>query len=119
MPITTLVRLDAHSRASALMVREAPALGGRPFRRLRHAIFFAHDIGFVSFNAHRVGLQVVLIVGSILEPLIGDRNIKRRVGIRQNRNPPVGVNSRSVVEIRANVDLLDAQLAVPVVTLGS
>ena len=115
LPMTTLVRLDAHSRASALMTRaEHAALGGCPLRRLRHAIFFAHDIGFVRLDAHGVGLQIVLVVGAVLEPLIGDRQVQRRVSIRQDRDPAIGMDSGGVVEIRADVNLLDAQFAVPV-----
>ena len=78
------------------------------------AVFVAHDVGLVGLDAHRVGLEVLLVVGAVLEPHVGDGQVESRVGVGQHRDPPVGVHRRRVVEVGAHVDLLDAQLGVPV-----
>ena len=85
-----------------------------PLRRLLHAVFLAHDVGLELVDAHRVRGEVLLVVRAVLEPLVADAQVHGGVGIRQHRDPSVGVHGRSVVEIRTHVDLLDAQLAPPV-----
>ena len=86
----------------------------RPLGRLRNAVLFTHDVGLVLLHADGVRLEVLLVVGAVLEPLIGDGQVERRVGVGQHRDPPVGVHCGGVVEVRGHVDLLDAQLGPPV-----
>ena len=79
-----------------------------------HAVFVAHDIGFVGLHTHGVGLQIVLVVGAVLEPPVGDGQVERRVGVGQHGDPAVGVHRARVVDVGADVDLLDAEFGVPV-----
>ena len=88
--------------------------GSGPLRSLGDAVFLAHDVGFEGLDAHGVGLQVFLVVGAVLEPLVGDGQVEGGVGVGQHRDPPVGVDGGRVVEVGAHVDLLDAQFGVPV-----
>jgi len=39
------------------------------------------------FKAHRMSLHVLLIVGSLGDPDVGDRQLQRRVGIGENGDP--------------------------------
>ncbi|MBA7716888.1 hypothetical protein ES703_125972 [subsurface metagenome] len=88
--------------------------GCRPLGRLGHSVLFAHDVGLVLLDANGVSLEVILFVRSFLEPVISNCEIQRRVGVWQDRDPPVGVHSGGIVKIRAYVDLLDAEFRPPV-----
>ena len=97
------------------MVRDGDAAdGGRPLRRLLHAVLFAHHVGLELVDAHGVRGEVLLVVGAVLEPLVADAEVHGGVGVGQHRDPPVGVHGGRVVEVGAHVDLLDAELAPPV-----
>ncbi len=88
--------------------------GCRPLRSLLHTVLFAHDVGLVFLNANGVSIEVFLVIGAVFEPLVRDGQIESRVGIRQDRDPPVGVHGRGIVEVWAHVDLLDAEFTPPV-----
>ena len=93
---------------------ETPQIGRGPFRGLGNAVLVAHDVGFERLDAHCVGLQVFLVVGAVFEPLVADGQVEGGVRVGEHRDPPVGVHGRGVVEVGAHVDLLDAQVGVPV-----
>ena len=88
--------------------------GGCPLRRLLDAVLFAHDVGLVLVDAHGVGGEVLLVVGALAEPAVRDRDVERGVRVGEHRDPAVGVHGGGVVEVGADVDLLDADLTPPV-----
>ena len=45
---------------------------------------------------------------------MGDCKLQGDVGIRQDRNPLVGMDCRAIVEVGAHVDLLDADVGEPI-----
>ena len=45
---------------------------------------------------------------------MGDGELQGDIGIRQDRNPLVGMNRSTIVEVRAHVDLLDADVSEPI-----
>ena len=49
--------------------------GFRPLGRLGHSVLFAHDIGLIFLDAHGVSLEILLVVGSFLEPVISNGQI--------------------------------------------
>ena len=95
-------RLDHPRRDAGLL--------GRPRRRLGHPVFFAQHVVPELLEAHAVGRKVVLVVGVVGDPLVRDRELQRGIGVRQDRDPLVGEDGRAVVEVRADVDLLDADV---------
>ena len=70
LPMKTVVRLDAHSLARALMMRVGtPVMGDAHSGVLGYAVFPAHDVVLELVHAVGVGLEVLLVVGAVLEPL--------------------------------------------------
>ena len=88
--------------------------GRRPLRALGHAVLVAHDVRLELVHAVGVGLEVLLVVGALVEPPVGDGQIERGVGVGQDGDPLVGVHGVAVVAVGGDVDLLDAQLGPPV-----
>ncbi len=110
-----VVRLEAHSSARALMMRAGtPVMGAAHSGRLGHAVFLAHDVGLELVDAVGVGRQVLLVVGALGEPAVGDGQVEGGVGVGQQRDPLVGVDGVAVVAVGGDVDLLDAQFFPPV-----
>ena len=100
-------RLDAVIRHAALL--------GRPGRRLLDAVLAAaHDIVLELVKADGVRGDVVLFVRALGQPHMGDGELQGDIGIRQDRNPLVGMNRSTIVEVRAHVDLLDADVSEPI-----
>ena len=96
-------RLDRPCRNSALR--------GGPLGCLRNAVFLAQDVVGDLVHAYGMGPDIFLVLGIFREPRVNDGELQRRIGIRQDRNPLVGMDRRAVIEIRADVDLLDADLS--------
>ncbi len=92
--------------------RRNMTLFGGPFGGLGNAVFLAHHVGFDFVHADGVGFDVFFFVGAFLEPGVDDGQLHGRIGVGQNRDPFVGVHGRAVVQIRADVDLLDTDLGV-------
>ena len=82
----------------------------RPFRRLGNPVFLAHYIFLEFFEAVRVGLHVLLVVGTLGDPCVGDGKLHGRVCIRPDRDPFVRVDGSPVVQIGADVDLFHTYL---------
>ena len=89
--------------------RDAAFLGS-PFRRLGNAVLFAQDIIFDFVQTYRMGLDIIFILGAFFDPDINNGQLEGRIGIGQNRNPLVGMDGGAVVQVRADIDLLDAGL---------
>ena len=60
-----------------------------------------------------MGFDVFLLVGSFRHPHIRNGKLERRVGVRQNGNPLVGMHDRRVVRIRGDRDMLHAAIVEP------
>ena len=91
--------------------RRDAALGGGPLRRLGDAVFLTQHVGLHLVEAHRMGVDVRLVVGALGDPHVHERELQRRVGVGKHGDPLVGVDRGGVVEIGVDVDLLDADLA--------
>ncbi len=86
------------------------ALLGSPFRGLGEAVFVvAEDVGFDLVHAHGVGGDVFLVPGALGQPHIDDGQLHGCVGVRQYREPLVGVDGSRIVEVGGDVYLLDAR----------
>ena len=55
-----------------------------------------------------MGVDVFLVPGALGEPDVDDGQLQGRVGVGQHRDPLVAVDGRGVVQVGADVDLLDA-----------
>ncbi len=91
-----------------------PQMGSAHSGDFSHAVLVAHDVGLVLVDAHGVGVEVLLVVGALAEPAVRDRQVERGVRVGEHRDPSVGVHGGGVVEVGADVDLLDADLTPPV-----
>ena len=85
-----------------------------PGRGLRHAVLAAEDVVLEFVEAVGVGRDVVLVIRPLGDPDIRDRELQRHVGIRQDGDPLVGVDGGAVVQVGADVDAFQADLAEPV-----
>ena len=59
-------------------------------------------------------VEVGLVVGALLDPRVGYRQLQGRVGVGLDRYPLVGVHGVGVVHVGRDVYLLDAELGEPV-----
>ena len=104
-----MVRLLAHSRASARMVCAGmPVILLRPGGGLGDAVVLAHDVALELVEADRVACDVLLVVAALDDPGMRQREIERRVGVRPDRDPGVGVDRRGMIEVGRQRDDLDA-----------
>ena len=58
--------------------------------------------------------DIFLIISPFINPVVGYRQLQSGIGIGQNRDPFIGMNRRPIIQVRTNIDLLDAQLGKPV-----
>ena len=56
-----------------------------------------------------MGLNIFFIIGAFFNPDISDSQLQGGIGIGQNGDPFIGMNRCAIVQIRADIDLLDAQ----------
>ena len=89
-----------------------------PLRRLRDAVLVAGEIGRPLVEADGVGLHVVLVVETFLDPDVGDRHRHRRRRGRLRREPLARQELRRRVVVRIDVHDLDAELAGSSATAG-
>ena len=99
-------RLDGVSGHTALL------LG--PLRGLGDAVLPAHDVVGEVLEADRVGVQVLLVVGSLTQPCVCDSKLERRIGVGQNGDPFIGVNRIGVVNVRRDINLFHPDIGEPV-----
>ena len=88
-----------------------------PLGRLGLPIGTAKHVILEPVEAIRMSGDVILVVGALPEPGPRDGKPKRGIGVGKNRNPLVGVNGGTIVEVGADVDLLDADLGPEVADL--
>ena len=88
-----------------------PALGRSPLRSLGDAVFLAEDVVGDLVHADGMGLDVFLVVGALGQPHVDDRQLQCGIGVGEDGNPLVGVDGCPVVAVRADIDLLDPDLA--------
>ena len=89
---------------------DAALLGG-PLGRLGYAILFTQHVGLDLVEAHRVSLDVLLVVRALGDPHVDDGELQRRVGVGEHRDPLVGMDGAGVVHFGTDVHLLEADLA--------
>ena len=68
-----------------------------PFGGLGDTVFFAQDVFFELVKTISVGGDILLIVGPIGNPLVGDGQLQRGISIGQYGYPLIAVNSRPVI----------------------
>ena len=81
-----------------------------PLGRFRHAVLVAEQIGLPLVEADRVGLDILLVVEVFLDPDVSDRHRHGDRGGRLRREPFARQELRGGVEVRIDVDDLDAEL---------
>ena len=87
---------------------------GRPLGRLGHAVRLAQDVGLELVEADGAVGDVVLVVGVLGDPHVGDGHGQRRVRAHARRDPLGVVEDRvGVVVERVDEDGLDALLLEP------
>ena len=91
---------------------DAALLAG-PGGGLGHAVLLAHDVGHELVKAVGVPGDILLVIGPLGEPEVGDGQLHGRVGVGQDGDPLVGVDGGAVVQVGTDEDGLDAQLAEP------
>ncbi len=81
-----------------------------PLGGLRYAVLVLaqHVVGHLV-HAHGVGRDVVLVPGALGQPHIDDGQLQGGVGVGKHGDPLVGVDGGGVVEVGADVHLLDAR----------
>ncbi len=90
------------------------ALGLRPFRRLGNAVVqVAQNVLLEPVEAVGVRGDVVLVVQGLGYPHNGDGELQGGVGVRQDRNPLVGVDGARIVHVGADEDRLDPDVVEP------
>ena len=95
------------------LVRRNAADGLCPFGRLRNPVFLTQHVVFEPVEADGVGVDVLLLVGSFRYPHVRDSELERRIGVRQDGNPLVGMHDRRVVRIGGDRDMLHAAIIEP------
>ncbi len=115
LPMRMVVRLEAQCLSQGF---DDPGRGsafrGGPSRGLRLAVFHTEHVVPELIEPVRVSGDVILVVGVLGDPDVGDGQIEGRVGVGHHRDPLVGVDGRAVVEVGAHEDALDAYLPPPV-----
>ncbi len=86
----------------------------RPLGGLRNTILFAQHVVLELLEPYRMGLDVLLVIRALGHPHVRHAQIEGRVGVGQHRDPLVGMNGSAVVEVRRDVNLLDAEFGPPV-----
>ena len=95
------------------LVRRNAADRLRPFGRFRNPVFLAQHVVLEPVEADGVGVDVFLLVGAFRHPHVRDGELERRVGVRQDGNPLVGMHDRRVVRIGGDRDMLHAAIVEP------
>ena len=65
-----------------------------------------------------MSLHIFLIIGTFGHPDISDGQLQGRIGIGQYRYPFIGMDGGGIVQVRADIDLFDANLRPPVTEPG-
>ena len=84
-----------------------------PLGRLRHAVLAAEHVVAEVVEADRMRVEVLLVVGVLGDPRVGDGELEGRIGVGQDGDPLVGVDGVGVVHVGRDVDLLHADLGEP------
>ena len=88
-------------------------LGLLPFGRLRDPVGLAQDVGFPRIEPDGALGDVVLVVQVLGDPDMGDGEREGGRGGRARRQPLAAGEGDGLVEIRVDVDALDAELGEP------
>ena len=100
------------------LTRRNAADGRRPLGRLRLAVLLAEDVVLEPIESVGMRCDVVLVVEVLGHPHIRDGGLQSSIGVRQHRDPLVGMDSGTVVEVGAHVHLLNADLGKPEAVLA-
>ena len=65
-----------------------------------------------------MGFNIFFIISAFSNPVISDGQIHGGIGIGQNGNPFIGMDGGPIVQVRADINILDAQLSKPVAKLA-
>lgn len=96
---------------------DAALLAG-PLGGLGHTVLLSQHIGGKLVKAVGVGGDVVLVIGALGQPDVGDGQLEGRVGVGQDGNPFIRMDGGGVIQIRADIYALDAQAGEPVAQPG-
>ena len=107
-----MARPVAGERLDAVSGDAADRLG--PLGRLRHAILLAQHIVFQPVVTDSVRLHVLLLVGALDHPHVGDGQLQGRVGVGQHGKPLICMHGGRVVAVGRDGDVLDAAVIEPV-----
>ena len=81
-----------------------------PFRGLRNTVLTTHGVVLEVVEADGVGIDVVLVIGAFFDPGIGDCQLERSIGVGKDRDPLVSMNCSCIVQVRTDIDGVDADL---------
>ncbi len=82
-----------------------------PLGCLGDTVFFAQHVIFEGVEAVGVSVYIFFLKGTFSDPGVGNRKVDGCIGIGLDRDPLVGMYGCSIVNLRADEDLLDAQLS--------
>ena len=86
------------------------AFRGSPLRCLGDAVFCSHDISLHLIKADGMGLDILCIVGAFFYPHVDDGQLQSSISVRQDGNPFIGMDCRTIVQVRTDIYLLYADL---------